>query len=400
MNVAVRTAVLGALALGAAGGARADAAWEFNPTVEAGWLYDDNYRLTPPGTEIEVSGPMVDAALDMHTQTQRSEFSFVPRVRATYFPDESDLDSQDYFATIDWSHQGQRVNTRIRADGASQDIVNSEQPDTIIDSGLGVVDIGDSGRVLVKNRRVRGTIQPEMDFEISPRKQIELGANYTDVSYDDQIPGAQVDFRLAEVSAGLVAKLNERTTLTTRVTGSQFDIDTQGTTDAYGAELEWGTRTAAETRTFLRVGAQAVNLASGENVTAWVAGGGVNWVAGRNEIFADVARSVAPSSAGAVITRDQLRLRLERAMTPRLSLVGGLRGIHDDRVDDTEVFVARSYATADLGLQWRWQEEFSLRVAADYTWQKYQGASDDSNSSGAMVTILYQPLQRLRPRND
>jgi hypothetical protein len=400
MSVAIRTAVAVALGLGVAAGARAAAAWEFNPTVEAGYMYDDNYRLTQPGTEIDVSGPMLDAALEMRTQTQRGEFSFVPRVRATYFPDAQDLDSQDYFATADWSHQGQRVNTRIRGDFARQDIINSEQPGTVIDSGLGEVDIGDSGIVLVRNKRTRYSVRPELDFELSPRRRIELGANYTDVSYDDQFAGAQQDFRLAEVTAGLVTRLSERSTLTTRLRGAQFDIDGQGTTDAYGAELEWGTRSAGDTRTFLRAGAQQVSLATGADVTAWVAGGGINWIAGRNEIFADIARSVAPSSAGAVITRDQLRLSVERAMTPRLSLIAGLRGIHDDEVDDSETFTARSYATADLGLQWRWQEEFSLRVAYDYTWQEFDGAANDARSSGAMVSIIYQPLQRLRPRND
>jgi hypothetical protein len=279
-------------------------------------------------------------------------------------------------------------------------VINSEQPDTGIDSGLGEVDIGDSGRVLVKNRRTRFDVTPGVDFELSPRKQIELAAEYVDVSYDDQIPGAQVDFRLAQGTAALVSRLSERSTLTTRIRGAQFDIDGQGTTDSYGAELEWGMRTATATQSFLRVGAQQVNLPTGEDVTAWVAGGGVNWVAGRNEIFADIARSVAPSSAGAVITRDQLRLSLTRAMTPRLSLLAGLRGIHDDSVDNAEFFTTRSYATADLGLQWRWQEEFSVRAEYDYTWQKYQGAADNATSNGAMLSFVYQPLQRLRPRND
>ena len=27
--------------------------WELNPRIEAGYLFDDNYRLTQPGTEIQ-----------------------------------------------------------------------------------------------------------------------------------------------------------------------------------------------------------------------------------------------------------------------------------------------------------------------------------------------------------
>src|SRR5688500_3697865 len=128
MNARVQKAVLTALGtaslgLGAAGGAHADAAWEFTPTLEAGYLIDDNYRLAPPGAEVEVSGPLVDAELAMRTVTQRGEFSFTPRVRATYFPDERELDSTDYFGVLDWLHNGQRVTSRLRGDFAQQDVI-------------------------------------------------------------------------------------------------------------------------------------------------------------------------------------------------------------------------------------------------------------------------------------
>ncbi|MBC8026523.1 MAG: hypothetical protein H7Y89_11050 [Steroidobacteraceae bacterium] len=396
----LRRAILAALALGLPCGAWADVAWEFTPTVEAGYLIDDNYRLAQAGSEIEVSGPLVDAELAMRTLTQRGEFSFTPRVRSTYFPDETDLDSTDYFGALEWLHNGQRVTSRVRGDFALQDVVNSEQPDAGVDTDLGEVDIGDGGRVLTRNERMRFAVRPDFRFDLSPRKEIQIGAIYTDVSYDDQIEGAQVDFNLKELTAGLVSRINERSTLTTRVRGAQFDIETLGTTDSYGAELEWSTRSVSETRTFLRAGAQNVSLPSGADETAWIAGGGINWIAGRNELLADIVRSVAPSSAGVVITRDQLRMRLTRAMTPRLELLAGLRGIHDDEVDDASAFTARSYATADLGLQWRWQEEFAFRIAADYTWQEFDGGEDDANSTGAMLSVIYQPQQRLRPRND
>ena len=57
--------------------------WELNPRVEAGYLFDDNYRLTAPGSEIEVQGPLLDAALEMRARQPAGEFSFTPRVRAT-----------------------------------------------------------------------------------------------------------------------------------------------------------------------------------------------------------------------------------------------------------------------------------------------------------------------------
>ena len=108
------TAIVAALTSVAAFGAD----WEFNPRVEAGYIFDDNYRLASPGLEIEVQGPLADAQLELRALTPKGEFSFTPRVRATYFPDEQDLDSVDYFGVLDWRYGGQRFDSRIRAEYA------------------------------------------------------------------------------------------------------------------------------------------------------------------------------------------------------------------------------------------------------------------------------------------
>jgi hypothetical protein len=392
---AVKTALIGLLAVAPAWAAD----WELNPTIEAGYLFDDNYRLTTPGSEIEVNGPMADAALEMRARMPTGEFSFTPRIRATYFPDERDLDTTDYFATVDWQHQRQRLETRIRGDFSHQDVINSEQPDAEVpgDANLGDADFGDAGRVLVQNRRTRASIRPTFDYELSERRALEFGASFADVSFDSEIPGAQVDYQSADITAALVAKVTPVSSFTTRVRAAQFNIDTQGDSTSYGVELQWDTRTAAETRTFLRGGAQNVEFENGEKEVAWLAGAGMSMPVGRNQLFADLSRSVGPSSAGNVITRDQLRLRWTRDFTPRLALLAGVRGTHDEDVSgDSLQFTPRSYLTGDVGLQWRFQEEFSMRVAYDYTWQEFEDAPEAATSSGAMVSVLYQPLQRRR----
>jgi hypothetical protein len=374
--------------------------WEFNPTLEAGYLYDDNYRLATPGNEIKVSGPLADAQLEIRALTQTGEFSFTPRIRATYFPDETDLDAVDYFANLNWEHRGQRFESRVMGEISQQDIVNTEQPD--VDSGgdLGEPDFGDSGIVLLPNRRSRANIRPLLVLELSPRRELIFGAGYLDVKYDEQISEAQTDYTTADASAGFRARLNETMTLTTRLRGAQYDLDFSENTNAYGAELQWDTRTVTDTRTYLRVGAQNVEVTGGDKELAWVAGAGISKIIGRNEVFADLARNVGPSSAGVIVTRDELRLRLTRAMTPRLSLLAGIRGTHDEEVDPLATFVPRSYATGDLGMEWRWQEEFTVRAALDYTWQEFDEASTDATSSGATVSFVYQPQQRRRERND
>jgi hypothetical protein len=400
MNSKLAISTAAALALGTFQSANADAVWELNPKIEAGYLYDNNYRLTSPGTEISVSGPLVDAELEMRTLTQKGEFSFSPRVRATYFPGDSELDSVDYFATLDARRDGQRFRTRLRGDFAQQDVVNSEQPDSDIDTGLGEPVFGDAGRVLVTNRRTRFAIRPGISWDLSQRNVVELEAGYADVRFDRALSEAQVGFDTSDVAAAVRTRINERTTIATRLRAAQYDIQFQDVTTAYGLEVQWDTRTIKDTNRFFRIGAQNVELPTGEKQTAWLAGAGVSVLLGRNELFTDVARSVGPSSAGLVVSRDQLRLRLARAMTPRLSLQVGMRGTHDQAVDETTDFQERSYATADVGFEWRWQEEWAFRAAADYTWQKYSSLEEDADSLGGMVSVIYQPLQRVPGRND
>jgi len=398
VNIRQRTLLGAAVALAVSSAATA-ADWEFNPTIEAGYLFDNNYRLTPPGTELEVEGPLLDAQLELRARNPDGEFSFTPRVRATYFPSDTDVDTVDYFANLYWLKQGQRLKTEVRGEFAQQDVVNSEQPDATVPGGvdIGDPDVGDSGRVFVKNRRMRASVLPAFEYELSEKRALEFGANLTDVTYDRILPGAQVDYRNADIYAGLVTRLSPKNSLTVRARGAHYDIETQGDSTSYGAELQWDTRSVADTRTFVRLGAQNVKFEDGTSETAWLAGAGVNLAHGRNQLFADLTRSVGPSSAGLVITRDQLRLRWTRDLTPRLSFLAGLRGTHDEDVSQETSYQPRSYATGDIGLLWRWQEEWSLHVAYDYTWQQFEDSLlDASDSSGAMISVLYQPVQRRR----
>ena len=167
----VAAAVLGALAAPAI-----SADWELNPRLEGGYMYDDNYRLNAPGGEVSVSGPMVDAQVEWRALTQTSEFSFTPRVRATYFTEDEakDLDAVDYFANLDWTHRGQRVTSALRGEFSVLDIITSEHPGVDDGGGLGEPDFGDGGRVLVDNKRKFASLRPSFVFDVSQRREVQV----------------------------------------------------------------------------------------------------------------------------------------------------------------------------------------------------------------------------------
>jgi len=55
------------------------AGWDFNPRVQLGGLYNDNYRLAEDAADrVHAGGAMLDASLAMRLLTQRSELSLLP----------------------------------------------------------------------------------------------------------------------------------------------------------------------------------------------------------------------------------------------------------------------------------------------------------------------------------
>ena len=157
-------------------------------------------------------GPLVDAELEMRTLTQKGEFSFTPRVRATYFPDESDLDSVDYFATLDGSTTASASRTRFRGDFAQQDVVNSEQPDADIDTGL--------GEPVIRRRGPCAGHQPAHALRPAARRRARDLAAQRRSSSKPATPtsastsrsaSAQVGFDVSELAAAIRTRINERT---------------------------------------------------------------------------------------------------------------------------------------------------------------------------------------------
>lgn len=394
-----------ALSAVVAGSAAHAADWEVQPRLEAGYQWDDNYRLALPGSEIEVSGAMADAQLQIKSMSPLVEFTFTPRVRATYFPNDRDENSEDYFGRVELLQRGQTVESTVRLDYAKEDVVNSEQPGTDIDGDLGEPGVADGGLVLQRNRRQLISFRPALSHELTQRHHMRYELAYTDVDYETlQDPATvpftpQVGYTDAGAAVGWQFDFSERSDLTTRARASRYEIETgEQRSDAQGLELELGSDATQTLRTFLRVGAQRTDLTLASGVeseeTSWLAGAGLRWNAGLSEVFLDATRSVSPTSAGLVVERDQVRVRIDRAVSPRFGVFFGARGIRDEALDELSTFAGRKYATADLGLRWRMQQQLSLVASVDYTWQEFGAITEEADSSGALLTLIYEPRRR------
>jgi len=367
--------------------------WEFAPRLELGYMFNDNYRLDPPGDEIEVSGGLLDLRLPIRLIDPVRRAELAPRVRATFFPDERDEDSNDYFLSGLFEQRTARQLFGINGEISREDVVRSELPTSSIDSNLGDPQLGDSGRVIQRNRRDMLRVTPYWQYEVSERHRAEAGAHFFDASFEETFVGAQQDFQDYGVYAGWGFRMSQRSLVLGRVRASRYE--TLFESDAYGAEVEWRADYSQTAHLYLRLGGQQTDIArrNASAETSVIAGAGGRWTWPTTNAFVDLTRSVGPTSAGAVVERTQLRLRLDRAVRPRLSIFGGARGTRDESVSE-DAYPTREYLAGELGFDWRITRQWSVLGVYRYIWQEYSDEPSDAASNSAMVGVVYEPGRR------
>jgi len=374
----------------AAAGSAAAANWEIAPRVEAGYRYSDNYHLTPPGTEVEVSGAEADAAVTFRTLDPRTQIEITPRVQGTYFGSDGDDNIANYYLDGSIVDITPRRRTGAIAELAYEDVTRSEFPGGDQAGGdLGNPVEGDSGRFVEHNRRNFARIAPFFRYDVTQRQVVQVDAQYVRADFEEQLDGAQRDWSNASVGAGWGYKVSERSTVMLRGVASRYE--TVFDSDAYGAYLQWDTQFSETSRAYVRLGAQQTEPENGESDTSVLAGVGGSWDTLRNKLFIDLTRTVEPVSAGTVVERYQLRMQINHEVSPRVSLLLAARGARDSDLADSGTFATRKYAAAEGGFEWRVLRNFAVTATYGYRWQEYADELSDRSANTFLIGLVYEP---------
>jgi hypothetical protein len=162
-------------------------------------------------------------------------------------------------------------------------------------------------------------------------------------------------------------------------------------TDAYGGEVEWGRDFSENSRMYLRLGGQQTRPERGRSDTNVIAGAGGRWMGQRNSLFLDLTRTVGPISAGTIVERHQLRLRIDHDVSPRLALLWGARASRDKEIEGGGAYPTREYVTAEVGLEWRMLRTLALTARYNYRWQEYADEPSDASANGFLIGVVYEP---------
>jgi hypothetical protein len=390
--------VAGAVALACGAQAAHAQVWVFDPRVEVAAIYDDNYRLTDQrGQEIEVTGGALDASLGMHLDTQTTSLGVTPRIHRTFF-NESSEEATEYYLDALAEKKTQRLDSKFIASFSDESVVSSELPAADFPGlNLGQATSGDAGQVSFRNRRRLIVAEPSIAWDWTERRHLTADVQYVDTKFDSQFV-EQIGYKTYTGTGGILFNTTQRSTTWFTVSQQKYTPDDNSPdTDTTSAAVEFRTSRTEIASLYVRGGvSHSTRDAEGTNPsiskTSFNGGVGAEWALQTTRIVLDALRSTSPSSVGAVVNRNEVRLRVNHQFDPRFSGFVAGRGIRTEGLTNNVNAVRdRKYATGSVGFEWRASRQTSITGAYDYTWQKYQTEPNDAVSNGVTLSFVYQP---------
>jgi hypothetical protein len=389
--------IAAAVSLGSMTGLASAADWSVDPRITLNADFDDNNRLThTPGEEIEVIGAEVDAQVTFGARTPRTNFELIPRVRATYYPDEPDEQTDSEFLTLNYGFTGQRYEGAFDSQYSRRETLGRYLPDDFDDDiggdPGGGDDLGNSPDANVQNRL---SVTPDISFEMTERSRLELGVGYLDVSFDEQVQDDRVDFTSASAEVAYRHLLSPTKSVALRLRGRQYDPSDGVATESQAVELEWANRISETSRVYVRGGSSRDEVIDDFGESDWntgfTGGVGVRWAFEVSEVLFEATRGLDPNSSGRLVTRDELRLRFTHSLSPLTRLLLGVRGVRDASTNSQDTLQEREYLATSVGFDWRMSRQFTLGGGYEFVWRSLENEPEDATSNRLFFGVTWEP---------
>lgn len=410
--------VLGGATLAAAAlmGHRAYAAnWDFNPRVEVGAQYSDNYRLGPSGQEVDAYGTIADLSFTERLVDPRYEIDISPRVHNTFLPNDHEDQSTDGYLDLSGSYHTERATFGGLFQYMNETVISSELLSASFpNQGLGQTTGEETGLVSFHNRRELERFTPNFKYDFTPRVHLRAEGQYENASFSHNVAEtqagtnliiAQQGFKDFYGKAGLQYDFSQRYDLVSSVIGAKFIPDGSPTdTERYGIEETFEARPDQVMQYYARLGVNEIHahtLVDGNiDKTLVVGGAGVSWTYQLSQYTADFIRDLSASAGGAVVQHDEVRGRVLRALAPRLYTVLAARYVRVRGASDTILgIVGSDYTAASAALQYQITRNYRISGEYDFTWQRFQG-EPSARSNSFILSVIWQPLSRYNPVPD
>jgi hypothetical protein len=404
----------------------AAAYWEVTPQVDAGVTYEDNPRYVndsskaaaeaaAPGITDDAMGVFVDTRLNGSYLTPANEIRITPQVRKTdYLKSNKDLNGDTWLVKLLATHKDQRGSVGISASYGETGVRNSEYESATPENPNAPPEAsGGSGRFAGDDTQTTKEVGPFLSYTLSPRNAVELSFSAADVEYEQTVnpnlppdlplTSSYFDYTYEQTVLAINHYLNDKNFFQVALNGGSFDSQQPGrpfsnTTDSYGINAAYNLAITPTLSANARVGvtrssveltglsfdpltgaicAEDALCSASDDDRNFVGDIGLRKRSEQTTLNFNVSRSLAPSSNGTEVIRDQFRFYVNRTLTQRLNL--GAAAIYSnetavagsDRVD-------RTYLAVDTTVSWRLTETLSTYGTFTYISNEYDATTTNS----------------------
>ena len=373
--------------------------WNYDPRIEVGGIYDDNYLLGETAADqFSVIGPFVTASVDLHGMSPRNDLVITPLVHATLFPGHSEDQSTDGYLNLTDTFNTLRTKSVVRAGYANQTVSSADFVSaTFPNVQLGEPAVTGSGLVVHLERQQSVHFDPSTSIRFSDRGHFDLSADYLKAWFSQTLPG-QVGFQSIAATAGVGYAASQRSDVAVRAQYIGYEPEGNAPNSRHGTVFgEWNYAESTILRFYARAGVgetRGTNISTNDQVTLtnFEGGIGAHWTYQITDVVIDLLQTATPSSYGVLVTQQEARFRAMRRFSPMVAGFFALRGFHTSPLETGQTNVpARYYGTGSAGLEWRLNRDYSLDASYTYTYQKYKDDPLHAASNTVGVSIVYEP---------
>lgn len=359
--------------------------WYVEPSASVRFGYEDNVRLVTSNEDSAFS-TYLNVQAPFGFRTEVSDVNLSAQLESRRYDGLSDLNTDD-------QHLGLDAVFRSGLDLFS--LQGSYERDSTRTSELET-----TGLVQSSKRRIGKNLNPSWTRALTERTSLELGYQYTDVSYQDADLTGLVDYRYDKATAGMVYKLSEKTDLHGNLSASKYDApDADTEFKIYGLQVGVSLKVSEKLSASVSVGLTHTK-------SDYLGTGGGKEMSSDNAILLDLSvkkiyetmtvegflsTSETPSGYGRMLRRNAIGLSLHREPSPRTTFsfrgevyentsAGGFDVDSDDRL----------YYSLEPGLSWRATNWWTISSAYRYRRQDYTNSSTGAADSNAVfITASY-----------
>lgn len=389
--------------------APAQAAVDLVPQVSMLLDTNDNPRLRPDELpENESERTVADVRVTFTNVGERGNIFVEPRVRASAYADEDDedLENDDWWVRSYGEYHWQTVTSGFHAEFRTRGIQSSEFISaTPEDPDLPPPpDIGTGALVFFNQEQESTWFSPFVDYNLSNRSALRFEYQGTDVSYTGPQFRARGDYRDRRAYAGIVRNVDERTEVSARLMGGNFEGDVnQNETDTVGVEGRF-TRPINEIWSFsFGAGVQRSDFSFYDDDDQFVDNATSNVIADiefrqRSELRTlnvRLAQEIYPSGSGFLSEVRELSLYVDQRFTPRVT--GRFGVLYDDisTLDEVRTVNDRDYGRVEIEFRWQMARRLSLIGGYQFTGQSFHESPEaDADSNAIYFGLMYRGLER------